>query len=352
MHLRKAANIQLFQQRRVAQCFKQICGSICSFRESVEAPAVFCQKQSVKNTLGWGQSEGIHSVLNHSNPSRSTSSLRPKKAGIRSTIFLCEAPIEICLLQVEPLGTMNSLPRWWWDPITVGKIQLFQQGRLAQCFKQICGAICCLRVTAEAPARFCQNHSVDRMLGRRQVQFILNPSRLIPTHTTTSQIYKLYTQSYWIRRTSNRDKLNTDIKNKKTLCPQPLRTFNHFSLQGTQRNLPSSNWATWHHEVFARPLLGSENSHWNPTLPAGTTGSRLQANLWLHLLLSCLCRSTCSVLSESICRKHLETAISAGIQSILNPSRSLRVNSDSYDNFTNLYNSELEQLPTETNRYT
>ena len=40
-----------------------------------------------------------------------------------STISLCEAPIEICLLQVKPLGTMKFLPRCCWDPMTELKIQ-------------------------------------------------------------------------------------------------------------------------------------------------------------------------------------------------------------------------------------
>jgi len=64
--------------------------------------------------------------------------------------------MEICLLQVEPLGTMQFLPRCCWDLITASEIQLFQERRLAQGFKQICGSICSLRLSVEAPAVFCQ----------------------------------------------------------------------------------------------------------------------------------------------------------------------------------------------------
>ena len=96
-----------------------------------------------------------------------------------STISLCEARVEICLLQVEPLSTTNFLPRPCWDPTTVGEKQLFQQRRLIQYFKQTCGCICTFRVIVEAPAELCQNQSVEKMLGRRQVQVlsILNLSR-------------------------------------------------------------------------------------------------------------------------------------------------------------------------------
>ena len=110
-------------------------------------------------------------------------------------------------------------------------------------------------------------------------------------------------------------------------------TFNHFSLRGTHWNLPSSNWATWHHAVFARPLLGSENSWPNTTLPAVATDSTLEANLRLHLLLACLCRSTCSVLSESICRKHVRTRTKWRYTIHLKP---IQVYTNSYDNFTKL----------------
>ena len=56
--------IQLFQQRRVTQRLKQICGSICSLGVFVKAPAVFCQKQSVENTLGLRPLQGTQSILN------------------------------------------------------------------------------------------------------------------------------------------------------------------------------------------------------------------------------------------------------------------------------------------------
>ena len=88
---------------------------------------------------------------------------------------LCEAPHEICLLQVQPLGITNFLPRCCWDLIAVGKIQVFQLCRLAQGFKQSCGAICSSRVFVEAPAVFCLKQSVENTLGLRQVQ-VPNPS--------------------------------------------------------------------------------------------------------------------------------------------------------------------------------
>ena len=128
------------------------------------------------------------------------------------------------------------------------------------------------------------------------------------------------------------------------------KTFAHvFSLRGTRRNLPSSTWATWHYELFATPLLGSENSRLKATLPAAATGSTLQVNLRLHMHLACLCRSSCSVLSESICWKDVGKARSAGIQPILNPSRSTPTH------IRQLHKSDdapkLVQLPTETNTH-
>ena len=93
-----------------------------------------------------------------------------------STISLCEAPIiETCLLQIEPLSTTNFLPRPCWDPRTAVKIQLFQQGRLTQRLKQICGSICSSGDYTKAPAVCCQKQSVDSTLGLRQVQ-VHNPS--------------------------------------------------------------------------------------------------------------------------------------------------------------------------------
>ena len=79
--------------------------------------------------------------------------------------------------------------------------------------------------------------------------------------------------------------------------------------------VPAAASARRHPELFATLLRGSANSRQNSTLPAASIGSRLQANLRLHLLLGCLRRSTCRVLSESICRKQLGTTTSAGIQS-------------------------------------
>ena len=88
--------------------------------------------------------------------------------------------------------------------------------------------------------------------------------------------------------------IQTGIKHEKP--------FNHFSLRGTVWKLPSLNWATWHLGIFATLLLGSEDSCEDPTLPAAASGSMLEANLRRHLLLGRLRRSTCSVLSETICR--------------------------------------------------
>ena len=58
---------------------------------------------------------------------------RWKKARKHSTISLCEAPREICLLQVEPLGTMQFLPRCCGDPRTEAKIQDFNGRRAHTC---------------------------------------------------------------------------------------------------------------------------------------------------------------------------------------------------------------------------
>ena len=111
------------------------------------------------------------------------------------------------------------------------------------------------------------------------------------------------------------------------------KTFNHFSLRGTLWNLPSSSWATWHHELFATPLLGSDNSSKKSTLPAAATGSTLpvvnltlRVNLRLHLHLSCFLRSTCSVLSETICWKDVGKATSPGTFHL----KPISANSDSY----------------------
>ena len=110
-------------------------------------------------------------------------------------------------------------------------------------------------------------------------------------------------------------------------------------------NLPSSSWATWHYELFAMLLLGSDYSGKDPGFPAVSTGSRLQANLRRHLLLPFLCRrcrSTCSVLSKSICRKHVETATKA--YNSAGPLQLIRQLHKSH------HASEFEQLPTETRK--
>ena len=88
-----------------------------------------------------------------------------RKQGKPSTISLCEAPIEICLLQIEPLSTTKFLPRCCWDLRTPGKIQLFQQRRVAQGLKQICGSICSLGVFVEAPAVFWSETICRKHLG-------------------------------------------------------------------------------------------------------------------------------------------------------------------------------------------
>ena len=136
--------------------------------------------------------------------------------------------------------------------------------------------------------------------------------------------------------------INPHVENKKT--------FNQSSVRGTRGNLPSSSEATWHYELFATLLLGSENTQWNATLPAVSTGSRLQANLRRHLLLGCLCRSTCSVLSGTICRKHVETAISAGVQSILNPYRSTLTHTTTSQIYANLNSDNIQQRQINTRR--
>ena len=88
---------------------------------------------------------------------------------------LCEALSEICFLQIEPLGITDFLPGPCWDLRTVMKIQLFQQGRLTQRLQKICGSICSFCASAEAPAVFCQEQPIRRMLERRQAQ-VCNPS--------------------------------------------------------------------------------------------------------------------------------------------------------------------------------
>ena len=110
--------------------------------------------------------------------------------------------------------------------------------------------------------------------------------------------------------------------------------------------MPSSSEATWHYELFAMLLLGSDCSEQKISLPAVSTGSRLQANLRRPLLLSCECRSTCSVLSETICQKHLETAISpisAGTQSILNTYGSKWTHTTTSQIYTNLNSDNKQQ---------
>ena len=186
--LRTQHEIQLFQLGRLAQCFKQICGALCSFRVSVEAPAVFCQKMSetiCRKHLETAISAGIQSILNtymstwtHRTTSQiytnlNSDNIQQRQINTRrkqekpSTISLCEVLMEICRLQVKPLGTTNFLPRCCWDLITEAKIQVFQLCRLAQGFKQICGALCSFRVFVEAPAVFCQKQSVKNTLRQR-----------------------------------------------------------------------------------------------------------------------------------------------------------------------------------------
>ena len=78
-------------------------------------------------------------------------------------------------------------------------------------------------------------------------------------------------------------------------------------------HLPSAASARRHQEVVATLLREFRDSSQNSTLPAVSTGSMLAEDVVLHLLLGCLCRSTCSVLAASICPKHVDTATSAGL---------------------------------------
>ena len=200
-----------------------------------------------------------------------------------STISLCEAPREICLLQAEPFGTVNFLPGPCWDLRTVGENQLFQQRWMAQRFKQIWGSICrfcSFRFCVEAPAVFCQNQSVESTLGLRQVQ-VYNPHKNQSRSTPTSKI--------WTRTISNRNGLESwthpgqpqlhKSDNAPTTTSQisPLlnsnsfriqKTLNHFSLRGTVWNLPSSSLATWHHAVFSTLLPGSNDRIEDPRRPS------------------------------------------------------------------------------------
>ena len=72
-------------------------------------------------------------------------------------------------------------------------------------------------------------------------------------------------------------------------------------------HMPAATSARCHPEFVARPLLGSANRTRNSTLPAASTDSMLAEDVVLQLLLACLRRNTCSVLSESICRKDIGT---------------------------------------------
>ena len=80
--------------------------------------------------------------------------------------------MEICRLQVKPLGTTNFMPRCCMDLRTLTENQLFQLCRLAQGFKQIFCALCSFRVSVEAPAVFyySQKQSVKSTLGLQQVK--------------------------------------------------------------------------------------------------------------------------------------------------------------------------------------
>ena len=171
-----AGKIQVFQLCRLAQGLKQICGALCSLCFFVEAPAVFGQNQFVEKILSiltrLGQLRLIPQ-LHHSDDApkleqrqTETNARHRKQENLQhhpSTISLCQALIEICLLQVEPLGTTNFLPCCCGDVIAESEIQLFQQRRLIQCLKQICGSICSLGVFDEAPAVFCQKKSVEKI---------------------------------------------------------------------------------------------------------------------------------------------------------------------------------------------
>jgi len=59
--------------------------------------------------------------------------LGKKRKPLSSTISVREALIEICLLQVGPIGTMQFLPRCCRDPMTEGKIQGYQVAALQRC---------------------------------------------------------------------------------------------------------------------------------------------------------------------------------------------------------------------------
>ena len=125
------------------------------------------------NPNSWDNFTNLYSNLNSDNMQQRQKNTRRKQENT-STISLCEAQVEICLLQVEPLGTTNFLPRCCRDLIAVTKNQLIQLCRLAQGFKQICGALCSFRVSVEAPAVFCQK-VCQNTLGLRPVQ-VYNPS--------------------------------------------------------------------------------------------------------------------------------------------------------------------------------
>ena len=106
--------------------------------------------------------------------------------------------------------------------------------------------------------------------------------------------------------------------------------------------MPLAASARRHLEVDATLLRGCAHSHKNPSFPAVSTDSKLEANLRRPLLLSCYdqstflgCqrRSTCSVLSASICRKKSWDYDKCRYTIHL---KLIQINSNSYDNFTNL----------------
>ena len=115
-------------------------------------------------------------------------------------------------------------------------------------------------------------------------------------------------------------------------------------------HLPSAASATRHPEVVATLLRGSGNSSKDLSFPAAATGSRLQANLRHPLLLGSLCRSTCSVLSETICRKHVGSTTSAGTQSILSPLWSTWTHTTASQIHTNLNSNNFQQTQINTHR--
>ena len=140
-----------------------------------------------------------------------------------------------CPPQLRPGAIRKLLPGCCGDVLTAAKIQLFQQGRLTQRLKQICGSICTLHFFVEAPA-FCHNQPVESTLGLGQSK---------GTITYPGQL-RLTRQLHHSDDAPKLEQLPTETNKYiyvETRKPS-TSSFNHFWLRGTIWNLPFSSGAT------------------------------------------------------------------------------------------------------------